>query len=84
MKVHIKESLYIESDSKQFILKRYTGKQGEKGNELFITLGFFGSLASVIKYLIKMETMESEATTLKDLLVDIERIEREINRLIKV
>lgn len=84
MKIHIKDSLYVESDSTQFIIKRYSGKQDKNGNDLFNTLGFFGSLASVVKYLIKMEMMESEATTLKELLVDIERIEREINRLIKV
>jgi hypothetical protein len=83
MKIHVEGNLYIESDERQFILKNYTGKKDAKDNELFKAIGYFGTLNQVAKKLIDMKIKESTATTLKELVADLERIEAEVNALIR-
>jgi predicted Rossmann-fold nucleotide-binding protein len=83
MKIHIKDSLYVESDDRQFIIKEYNGKQDKQGNDIYKIHGYFGSMVQVVKHLIKMEVMKSEAKSLSELVADINRIEKEIEEKIK-
>lgn len=83
MKVQVEDKLYIESDDRQFILKEYNGKQDKDGNELYKTLGYFSSVTQALRHLVKMNVMKSEAATVRELIEDVERIEKRINDLIK-
>ena len=78
MKVHIENDLYLESDGLQFIVKEYTGKQDHLGRDLYKVHGYFPSVQSAVKHLIKMKVMESTAQTLSELCQDILRIEEYI------
>lgn len=88
MKVNIEGNLYLESDGMQFILKDYTGKiyTDKRGNvtEAHNTLGYFPSVQSAMRHLVKMKLMESTATTLNELLQDVQRIEEYIESRVSV
>lgn len=84
MKVHIEKNIYLESDDRQFIIKEYTGKTDKNGTELFITHGYFSSIKSALKHLVKMKIKESTATTLKELIDDINKIHLYIESKIKM
>lgn len=82
MKIQVEDSLFIESDGMQFILKKYSGSQDKNGNDVYKALGYFGKLEAAMDKIIKLKLMESNATTLKDLIQDLRRIEREVKTLI--
>lgn len=86
MKIQIENKLYIESDDRQFIIKKYTGTfdKTDPEKELFKPLGYYGTLRQAVKAIIKMKLMKSDATTIKELLNELTRIEDEINQLITV
>lgn len=73
----------------QFILKEYTGnvyknKETGKETESTNTHGYFTSVQSAVKKLVKMKVMESTATDLKGLLEDVEDIKRFIEERVAV
>ncbi|MFM1655565.1 hypothetical protein ACI7RC_26230 [Brevibacillus sp. B_LB10_24] len=84
MKVQIEENLFLESDGLQFIVKEYTGKQDNLGRELYKVHGYFSSVRSVLKHLLKMKIMQSTAQTLSELCQDILRIEQYIESKLTV
>lgn len=75
MKIHIEDKLYLESDGTQYILKLYSGKKNEKGEETYKSLGYFGKLQHAIKHIVRLKIKESQATTLKELMQDIKKID---------
>lgn len=74
MKVCIEDNLYIESDGMQFILKEYNGKKDKLGNDLFKTHGYFPTVASALNHVVKMKVMNSDASTLSELLTEVKGI----------
>ncbi|WP_289138183.1 hypothetical protein [uncultured Brevibacillus sp.] len=84
MKVRIEENLFIESDAHQFIIKEYTMRKDGKGAGKTIIHGYFSKLEQVIKHLVSMKVKKSTATTLQELVRDIQRIEEYIHSLITV
>lgn len=85
MKVQIEDNLYIEGDERNIEVRRYTGKFDEKTEkELFKNYGYFTSVEGAVKKIIRMKLADSKATTLSELLVDLKRIEKEIENLIKI
>lgn len=78
MKVCIENNLYIESDGIQFILKQYTGKQQVKEDgsttDLYKTRGYFPTIASALNHVVKMKIMDSTASTLSELITEVESI----------
>lgn len=82
MKVQVEDSLFIESDGLQFILKKYSGTTDKKGTELYKALGYFSNLEAAFQKIVKIKLMESTATTIKELLEDVRRIEREVRELL--
>lgn len=84
MKVHIEGDLYLESDDIQFIIKEYTGKTDATGRELYKTHGYFPSVQSAVKHLVKMKVMRSTAQTLSELHQDVLRIEQYIESALSV
>jgi hypothetical protein len=84
MKIQVENKIFIESDEKQFILKEYTGKFDDKGNELYKTFGYFGSVNQALKHVVKLKIMKSEAANVKELIAYVERIEKWIEELIRI
>jgi hypothetical protein len=84
LKVQIEGNLYLESDEMQFILKEYTGSRDKYGRELYKTLGYFSDIRSAVRHLLKRRIMQSTATTLKELLQEVESIRRDIESRITV
>lgn len=84
MKIQIEDKLFIESDERQFIVKRYNGKFDDKGMEGYKPLGYFSKLTQAVKFLVKQELMKSNAETIGELLSDLERIEKRIEELIRI
>lgn len=82
MKIHVEDKLYIESDERQYILKEYTGKFDDKNNELYKTLGYFGKVTQVLKHLVKLNIMKTEAENVRELIADVERIEKRIEDIL--
>jgi hypothetical protein len=83
MKIHIENKIYIESDERQFIIKEYSGKFDKEGKETYKVIGYFTKLVQAVKHLVKLDVMKSDASTLKELVEDIDRIEKRIESLIK-
>lgn len=86
MKVQIEGNLYLESDPMQFIIKEYTGnvskdKNTGKETELYNTHGYFTSIDSAIRYLVKLKLKESKASDLRELLEDFNRLDKWIHSL---
>lgn len=87
MKVQIENNLYLESDGMQFILKEYTGKTREvKGEEIeqSKTHGYFSSISSALKHVVKMKIMDSTAQTLGELLQEVKGIREYIESKVNV
>ncbi|UED70760.1 hypothetical protein [Brevibacillus sp. HD3.3A] len=84
MKVQIEGNLYLESDDMQFIIKEYNGKKDATGRELYKTHGYFPSVQSAVKHLVKMKVMQSTAQTLSELHQDALRIEQYVESQLTV
>lgn len=78
MKVQIEGSLYLESDDKQFIILEYTGKFDDKGKEQHKSHGYFSTVEGAAKHLLKMKIKQSTATTLAELVQDVQEIKQDI------
>ncbi|GEM_PF-1734990 len=77
MKVHIEKNIYLESDGTAFSIREYTGKNFNKdGKEIPKVHGNYSTVKSAMNGLIKKKVMETTATTLKELVEDLERIEK--------
>lgn len=76
MKIHIEDQIYLESDERNFVLKKYLGTINKQtGKEQFIPIGYFGSVQSAMNFMLRRKIGESKATTFKELKQDIDRIE---------
>lgn len=84
MKISVGNGIYIESDSMQFTIKKYTGTTDKEGKEIGQALGYYSSLNHTLKGLLKLKVLASNATSIKELLEEVKRIEKEIDDLIKV
>ncbi|MED4172627.1 hypothetical protein P4631_09280 [Halalkalibacterium halodurans] len=74
MKVKIEDNLYIEGDGRQYTLKQYTGKKSSEGREDYVIHGYFGTIESAVKKVVKLKISESTASTLAELVDEIKRI----------
>ncbi|WP_044648328.1 hypothetical protein [Paenibacillus terrae] len=89
MKIQIEGSLYLESDGMQFILKQYTGKTTlvkltGKEAEQYKTHGYFSTVEGALKKVVKMKVMESTATTIGELLKELEGIRQYIESKVTI
>lgn len=71
MKIQIEENLYLESDARQYMFKRYSGKFDKTGNETYSVVGYYPNVNLAINSLVEMKIKESNATTLKELQKDV-------------
>jgi hypothetical protein len=84
VKIKIEDGLYIESDDLSFLVKEYSGKLDKNGNKVSRTLGYFNSVNQAVNFIIKRKLMRSDATTLKELLDELKRIEKWIEELVGI
>ncbi|MGE7880348.1 hypothetical protein [Peribacillus muralis] len=85
MKVLIEDNLYIEGDERGIEIRKYTGKFDEKTEkEIFKNYGYFQNVSGAVKKILRMKMAESKATTLSELLEDVQRIEKFIEDKITV
>lgn len=82
MKIKIKGKTYLESDDKQLLIKTYSGKQNDKGVDIFRTEAYYGTLEQAMNGIIRSKILESEATTFKELADDIKQIKTEVRELL--
>ncbi len=84
MRIHVEGDIYISGTGLDFSLQRRTvAKEGKQaGEEIFTSYGYYTSVASCMKALLKEKIMESTATELKGLIADVERIETDLKALI--
>jgi hypothetical protein len=76
VKVKIEDNLYIEGDGRQYTLKQYTGNISRDGREEYVIHGYFGTIESAVKRVVKLKISESTATNLTELVDEIKRIHR--------
>jgi hypothetical protein len=88
MKVLIEENIYIESDTHGYQVKQYNGTRfDEKLNkeiDITSTLANYSTIKGCCKFILNMKIKESTASTLGELLEDVERIETYIESKISV
>jgi uncharacterized protein Yka (UPF0111/DUF47 family) len=84
MKIQLSEKVYLESDSMQFIIRKYTGHIDEKTQkETYNNLGYFSNFKSALKHIIKMDLLESlKLHDIDDLIKQINEIEKKIDNAI--
>ncbi|MNS65639.1 hypothetical protein D3C72_988130 [compost metagenome] len=88
MKVQVEESLYIESDEYQYILREYTGaiakpaKEGEEGRPVYKTHGYFPTIESALGKVLSMKIKASTAKDIKELIRDVEDIRNYIKETV--
>jgi hypothetical protein len=83
MKIHVEGDIYITSDERQFMiskLQRYKDKEGNE-KEQMVAQGYYTSLESLINGLVKRKLLQSNATTLNELLGSLKSIREEIGQL---
>lgn len=84
MRIHVEGNIYITSDKHNFIVEEETTKQDGSGKGKTIVHGYFSDLRSAIKHLVKMKLRQSTATTLQELVRDVQRIEEYIHSQLSV
>lgn len=80
--------LFLESDGAQFIVVAYKvtkpKNELESAGEAKTNLGYFPSVASALRFIVKKKVMESNAQTLYELLEDLKRLEEWIHTKVAV
>jgi hypothetical protein len=80
MKIKLSEKVFLESDSMQFIIRKYTGQIDEKTQkETYNNLGYFSSFKSALKHIIKMDLIEDDIDSFYDVMNTYKRIEKKID-----
>jgi predicted DNA-binding ribbon-helix-helix protein len=86
MRVHIENDLYISADGRQYTLERRSVTQsGENaGKEIYSSIGYFSPLQGAINALVKLKIADSTATTLKELIAQIDQIHLDIKAAVYI
>lgn len=84
-RVHIENDIYMTVEHLNVTLeKRTVFKSGDKaGQENFTPFAWYSTVKGAAKGLLRLKLAESTATTLKELVADMERIEAHIDAFIK-
>jgi hypothetical protein len=74
MKIHIEKNIYLESDTYGYAVKTYADNKNKDGKDIVIDAKYYTTLQGCIKCLLNMKIKESTATTLKELLGEVNDI----------
>ena len=85
MKVYLDENTFIKSDTLQFILvEEKTGKRGNSKGQLTETIiGFYGTITDCVHAFVKQRQLESDATTLHELLQETKELREYVTKLVE-
>ncbi len=87
MKIEIEKNTYIESDSNQFMIRKYSDKPtiNKDGEEVysFATLGYYGSLEHLANGLVRKKLLESNTTSFSELISEVKQIRQDISVLLR-
>jgi len=88
MKIEINDKYRIQSDSVQIMViqKSVISKPGSKhkGEESTTTLGYFRTVQQAFKFLLQQQILDSDATSFKELIEEVARIEKELKESIRI
>jgi hypothetical protein len=89
MKIHIEGDIYLSSNGTDgklgYVLERETPGKDKEGNPVigYKAIGNYSSIEGAIQYgLLKLKIDASTATTLQELILDVQRIRTEINAIL--
>jgi hypothetical protein len=83
MKIQLSEKVFLESDSMQFIIKKYTGNIDPKTEkETSVNLGYFSNFKSALKFILKMDLLSYEITSFSDVIKVVEGVEKKIDNIL--
>lgn len=91
MKVLIEGKTYLENDEFQYIIKTYTGKtvtvnkgkSSERVQEDYKIEGYYGTIKQAMNAMLSKKIKRSTATTLKELMSEIEDLRRYMDNLME-
>ncbi len=78
-----KGTLYVESDERQYMLNEYNGNLDKEGRATYRTHGYYPSVESALQKVLKLRISKSTATTLHELIADVESIREEIRTAVQ-
>ncbi len=67
MELKLNEYYRVTSDSRQYILQRFTGNYNEDGNEIRTNIGYYGTIKQLVRSLIEKEIKTSKISDLEAL-----------------
>lgn len=82
MKIQLDENYRITTDPLNFILeeKRIAQSGKNKGNEIWVNIGYFGTLRPLLKDYIKTNIKNSNIDTIEGVLARMDELEENINK----
>lgn len=85
MNIKIDKEYKLTSDSRSVMLvKTWIGQEGKsKGKEQESNVGYYASVQGALKDYLRIQTNLSNATTIKELLADVKKIEKTIEEVLK-
>lgn len=85
MNINIDNEYKLTSDSRSVILvKTWIGQEGKsKGVEQEANVGYYANVQAALKDYLRIKTNLSNATTIKELLADVKKIEKTIEEVLK-
>jgi|GEM_PF-3159406 len=85
MNIKIDENYSLKSDDRNVMLVENKVKQEGKniGEPYENTIGYYGSVQAALKAYARLKTNLSEATSIKELLADVKRIDKKIEEVLK-
>lgn len=85
MNIKIDNDYKLTSDDRNVILvKTWIGQEGKsKGKEQESNVGYYANVQGALKGYLRIKTNLSDATTIKELLADVRKIEKTIEEVLK-
>lgn len=86
MKIKLEKNIYLESDSRQYMLKKYKKtKDKETGETKYFVSDttYHPTIAQVVRSMLNRKVRDSTAATLKEMMDEYTRIEKEMLEICK-
>ena len=83
MKLQITKEYRIASDSRQWMIQKYTGLDKKTGEQVWQSIAYYSETEKLVKGLIERAIRDSDARTLADALRDIEKVSHALSKALK-
>lgn len=81
--IQLDKTVWLESDSNQYILKDYKDRMDSKGNQVYVNLGYYGTINGALKGYLNFTVRTSECRSIKELIALYERLEKHVDNLVR-